>query len=120
VLVRIQCDLSFPEHDTLVEPDVAWIRAGDYHDRRPSAGDVLLIAKVAGESLCKDLGEKALLYALVGIPEYWVVDLKARAIHQHREPSSGGYQAARVVTAGETITFGQAKLDVDRLMRSAG
>ena len=43
---------------------------------------VALIVEVADSSAGRDTGEKAALYSLHGVPEYWVADVGARIIHQ--------------------------------------
>ena len=57
----------------------------------------LLVVEVADSSLKLDLGVKALLYAECGVPEYWVLDLKARSTVVHRAPRRGKYTSCRRV-----------------------
>lgn len=44
-----------------------------------------------------DRGEKARVYAVNGVPEYWVVDVPARAVHQLWEPGPNGYAEERSI-----------------------
>jgi hypothetical protein len=46
-----------------------------------------LVVEVADSSLNYDLRVKPNLYALARVAEYWVLDLKGRQLHAHREPS---------------------------------
>jgi Uma2 family endonuclease len=85
------------------EPDLALLgpRAGDYTDRLPEAGDVLLVIEVSGTSQRYDREVKIPLYARHGVPEGWLVDLEADALHAFREPSAEGYrQEARIANLG--------------------
>ena len=58
---------------------------------------VVLVVEVADTSIRHDLGEKRELYAAGGVPEYWVVDLTARQVHQFWSLSNSAYQDSRVV-----------------------
>ena len=63
-----------------------------------------LFVEVSSSTLSFDLNEKAARYALAGIPEYWVVDVNGRVIHQMWVPVDGGYTGRREVTFGEAVT----------------
>jgi Uma2 family endonuclease len=72
--------------------------------RGPVPGErVRLLAEVSDTTLADDLGHKRALYAAASVPEYWVVDLPARAIHQYWAPAGGAYARSAVVPFGETI-----------------
>lgn len=64
---------------------------------------VALIVEVSGTTLDFDLGEKAMIYAGAGIPEYWVVDLKGKVLHVHSQPAPDGYPKPRIVPFGELV-----------------
>jgi Uma2 family endonuclease len=59
------------------EPDLALLKPRDdfYAGKQPEAEDVLLIVEVADSSLY-DTTVKLGMYAILGIPEYWVADPK--------------------------------------------
>jgi Uma2 family endonuclease len=82
------------------EPDVAVIRAKDL---QPPEGhhptEALLIVEVARTSLATDRRIKGAVYARVGIPEYWIVDVDGRRVEVHRDPdtSQERYRDVRVV-----------------------
>jgi Uma2 family endonuclease len=67
------------------EPDFAVIPTGDY--RREHLGKAVLVIEVSRSSLLKDLRLMARIYAAAGVPEYWVIDVEALAVHRHTEPS---------------------------------
>jgi Uma2 family endonuclease len=80
-------DICEPQPDlALVKPKVDL-----YKKKHPGPSDTLLIIEVSEASLRYDVQIKAPLYALHGVPEFWVVDLKGRAIRFFRSPQSGEY-----------------------------
>ena len=52
----------------------------------------VLAIEVVDSSLEYDLGEKAGLYAVAGVPEYWVVNLIDCVLVVFREPDEGSYR----------------------------
>jgi Uma2 family endonuclease len=77
--------------DSLPEPDVAvFPLAEDRPDRYPD--HVRLVIEVADSSRRKDLGPKARLYALSGIPAYWTIDLVRRVVRVHSDPTDDEYR----------------------------
>lgn len=76
----------------LFEPDVFVARRLDAGKRGfLGIADVLLVIEVADTTLKRDMGVKARAYSKAGLAELWVVDLKARVTHVHREPGDKGY-----------------------------
>ena len=74
----------------------------DYPDV-PLASDVLLLVEVSDTTLRYDRGTKAALYATDGIPEYWIVNLRARTLEVRRQPEGGGYVSLDVYGEGEAV-----------------
>ncbi len=76
--------------DTYVVPDIlvrpAAIKTYDLH-----GSDALLVVEVADTSLRYDLNTKAQLYALHGVPEYWVIHTGTLLTTVHRRPSASAY-----------------------------
>lgn len=101
-LVRIQETILLPDSDSAPEPDVVWAIEKRYSNH-PQGSDVLLLVEVAETSLSTDCGEKAILYAESGIPEYWVVDIEGRKLIVHREPGTKGYGDKRELTGDDAI-----------------
>ncbi|HEX9295902.1 MAG TPA: Uma2 family endonuclease [Polyangiaceae bacterium] len=98
--VRIQSpfaalDLSEPE------PDVAVVPAGSYDQAHPDKA--YLIIEVADSSLTVDRGVKQRLYAMCGVPEYWIVNLIDRVLEVHTELSGGGYASIERYHAGQAV-----------------
>ena len=87
------------------EPDITILnRPAGQLGRNPGPGDIVLIVEVSDTTLDHDLGPKARLYARAGIQEYWVIDIKGRRIHQHRQPKTEGYASLRVVETGDALS----------------
>lgn len=100
--VMVQLPIAAAD-DSEPEPDFAFIpqlkRATEDH---PSTA--LLVVEVADSSLKLDLGPKSSLYAECRVPEYWVVDLKARSTVVHRVPRRGKYTSVRRVAWSAVLT----------------
>jgi Uma2 family endonuclease len=99
VLSDISVRLS--DHD-VPEPDIAVTDAPEGEGILPLEAVKLLI-EVSDSTLTQDMGLKAALYAGAGVPEYWVVDVSGRVIHQMWSPGSEGYAERREVTLGAKI-----------------
>lgn len=87
------------------QPDFMLLRpAPDNYQRRiPVAKDVLLLVEVADTSGPRDRGPKLEVYALAGIPEYWILDVENNTLEVYRSPSGRGYQLAETLRAGVSI-----------------
>ena len=83
----------------------------------PIPGDrVRLIVEIADETLSDNLGPKRIEYAAAGLPEYWVLDVNARALHIFHDLVEGDYRGRRIVRAGEKaecVTLAGVTLDFD-------
>ena len=87
------------------EPDITILnRPAAQLGRNPGPGDIVLIVEVSDTTLDHDLGPKAKLYARAGIQEYWVIDIRGRRIHQHRQPNAEGYASLRVVENEDALS----------------
>lgn len=105
---------AFPELDLLIEGGVA-IGANSIcepdiivTDEAEGAGlvplaSVKLAIEIGDSSIRFDLGEKAALYALNAIAEYWVLDVDARTLHQFWSPAGDRYVESRSVPWGELV-----------------
>src|SRR5207244_12769537 len=65
---------------------------------------ILLVIEVADTTVVYDRDVKLPLYARVGIPEAWLVDLERDRVQVCREPAGGRYTSVREVSRGNTIT----------------
>jgi Uma2 family endonuclease len=108
--VRGQLPVALDE-ESEPEPDVSVVPGSfrDYSRSHPTRA--VLVVEIADSSLALDRGEKASLYARARVPEYWIVDLGARAVEVHRDPAPDAeapfgwrYTAIVVLRPGETVT----------------
>jgi len=86
------------------QPDVFVARGmvENYADHHPSPRDLVLVVEVSDTSIAFDRTRKAALYGAAGIGEYWLIDLKARALEVRRSPAADGvYQTVHVLSEGD-------------------
>lgn len=84
-------------------PDVYVLSQGPLLRQTP--GDrILLVVEVADTSLKDDLADSASRYARHGVAEYWVVDVRHRRTHVHRDPTNGAYPKPERVAFEEELT----------------
>lgn len=102
------------------QPDFALLkfRADYYKARLPGPADVLLVVEIADSSVRSDRTVKAPLYARHGIPEYWLIDIPARAVEVYLDPAEGAYREVRRATEGGLAprAFPDALLDLGELL----
>jgi Uma2 family endonuclease len=81
VQLALAADLSDPE------PDLCIVRGSerDYSQRHPRPRDTALVVEVADTSLDTDRTIKWLLYARIGIPAYWIVNIPEQQIEVYTE-----------------------------------
>ena len=103
-VVRAQLPLVLGTH-SVPEPDVAVVAgpATLYLRRHPTAA--LLVVEVAESSLAQDRITKAAIYAAAGVPEFWIVNLRASQIEVSRAPDreAGRYTTRSVARRGERL-----------------
>ena len=113
--VRVQLPFA-AGGDSLPEPDLAVVATVRIRNAHPDRA--FLIIEVADSSLKLDRQEKAELYARVGVPEYWVVDVEGRIIERHSEPTGGTYARVTPFRSGETVqplAFADVAVRVDEV-----
>jgi Uma2 family endonuclease len=73
-------------------------------DRRPPA---LLVVEVLSDSnrqnLERDLKTKALVYAALEIPAYWVIDRRDQSVWAHTEPRDGEYTVCKQIEGDQVL-----------------
>ena len=122
-IVRVQGPLVVDD-GTEVYPDllVLKLRYDRYGKSNPTADDALLVIEVADSSLALDVGLKRAKYAAGGIRRYWVVDIRNRTVHDHRDPDRPGrrYRQSHSLTEGRlsvTIEGIEIRVDVAELLQ---
>jgi len=66
--------------------------------------EVLIAVEVSASSLRHDLGRKAKLYARMGVPEYWVLDVKRQIVIRFAEPLGEKYTQRQEFQFGTKIS----------------
>ena len=86
------------------QPDLALLRpkTDEYLSRHPNAGDILLIIEVADSSLDYDTTTKLGLYAILGVTEYWVADLRNQRLLVHSLPQGERFTKVAELHPGDS------------------
>ena len=100
-VVSVQNPLVLGEHGEHY-PDLVLYRAG-VRGRVPEARDALVVVEVADTSVSYDRNIKLPLYASAGVPEAWLVDLRAGVVEVHSGPQASGYGEVRMYARGEMV-----------------
>lgn len=101
--LRIQMPLDLSAHSK-PEPDLAVVPGHwrDYLNAQPTTA--VLIVEVSDSSLGLDREAKRMLYAEAQIPEYWILDTKAKQLEVCRHSGNGDYRSRTILTPGDSIT----------------
>ena len=104
--VLVQSPITLPPMSE-PEPDLAIVQGTprDYLDVHPTVADIALVIEVSLSSLRADRSSKRLLYGASGVVEYWIVDVDARAVEVHRDPSPNGYKSIQRFSELESVTL---------------
>lgn len=92
-----------PGGDLYVEPDVVIYGRGPMPSQVP-APDTLLVIEISDSSLRYDLDRKAMIYASLGVREYWVIDANTLETMVHLSPSAEGYGRVNAHAPAGTLT----------------
>ena len=76
----------------------------EFLTKNPGPSDVRLVIEVSDSTLYLDLKTKAALYARAGIADFWVLDVNARRLIVHRNPTDGEYTAIHVYREQEPVS----------------
>jgi len=98
----VEGSIEMPD-DSVPEPDIV-LTSEPFGEGLIPLASVGLIIEVADSTLANDLGRKARLYAMKGVPEYWVVDVKGERVHQLWSPRDADYIQRREVRFGDHLT----------------
>jgi Uma2 family endonuclease len=94
-LIAPEADVKFPAQNSVTQPDVVAFEDGERIDidKNPFAAVPALTIEVLSPGTAKyDLGDKKRIYALAGVPEYWVVDPLTGALSIFVKPKKGEYE----------------------------
>lgn len=87
------------------EPDLAVIRGvvEDYDERDATSDDTALVVKIAENHLSAARTDLARLYAMAGIPVYWILDLADGQVEVFSDPHRDSYQLHQVLGHGQDV-----------------
>lgn len=107
------------------EPDVALLRfrPDHYRESHPTPADVLLLAEVSDSTIAADRRDKVPLYARVGIPVLWIIDVQKDYIEVYSNPSEGQYGKFERIQPGQSLAvpgIAGAALSVDDILGLSG
>ncbi len=106
-------DDSEPEPDVYVTPGGSWTE---------HASRAHLVIEVARTSLAYDRSEKALLYGISDVDEYWIVDLVNGLVEVRRDRDRGTWRSITTYRRGQTIemlAFPDVRIDVGSVLPPA-
>lgn len=113
----VEPTLALPPYN-LPEPDVAVVNAPMERDYF-RIEHVAMVIEVSDSTLANDLGAKLALYARHGIPEYWVIDLAEKIVHQFWIASAEGFCERRSIPLDGALpvaTMPDLEIDGTRLV----
>lgn len=120
--VRQGKPITLPQSNSEPEPDIAIVqRLGrDYREHHPYPENIFWLIEYSDSSLSKDLEVKSKAYAAVGIPEYWVINLRTMQLIVFRVPTDEGYESRETLTQGEInpLAFPDIAVSIERLLGS--
>ncbi len=94
---RAQDPVTLP-NESEPEPDFAVVARQPYTRTtgHPSPENIFLLIEISEETLLYDRGKKCRAYALAGIREYWIINLKDRQLELHLNPNRDTGQYGKV------------------------
>ena len=89
--------------DSEPQPDIYVTAEGSYWRELPARA--FLVVEVARSSLAYDRGEKAFLYGVSEVDEYWIVDHVHGTIEAHRDREAGQWRSVQTFRRGESVSM---------------
>jgi Uma2 family endonuclease len=86
-----------PDFTVLADPTM------DPFARHPRGDELLLLIEISDTTARFDRTVKSALYARASVREYWVVDLRTRALYVHRHASGDVYRQVTRLAEDETV-----------------
>ena len=119
-MLRVQGSVQINDISQL-QPDFALLRRRDraYRRQLPDPGEILLMIEVSDSTASYDRRVKAPLYARNGVPELWLVNVRAETIEVFRNPSGGAYTFTQIARRGDSVSpsaFPSLSFTVDEIL----
>ena len=102
-------------------PDIALLvsRSDRYASKNPGPEDILLIVEVSDSTLDYDSTVKRQLYAITGVREYWIADLRNNRLMVYSEPKGDVYGTVKELHRGDSVApalLPDCRIPVDLLL----
>jgi Uma2 family endonuclease len=94
--------VRIPVSDSEPEPDLLWVKKGDYLMQHPEPHEVLLLVEIADASLADDRGVKLGVHAEAGLADYWIVNVIDLQIEVYRN-AKGREFLDKSIVRGDTL-----------------
>jgi Uma2 family endonuclease len=118
-LIRSAKPITLP-NDSEPEPDIAIVKrlGREYLEHHPYPQNIFWLIEYSDSTLEKDLDLKTKVYAEVGIPEYWVVNLRKRQVVVFRDPEDSDYLSKFTISEGtiNPLTFPEVCVSVESIV----
>lgn len=120
--VRQAKPITLPQSNSEPEPDIAVVqRLGRvYREHHPYPENIFWLIEYSDSSLSKDLEVKSKIYAVAGIREYWLINLKNKQLIVFRSPTNEGYLSKELLTEGNInpLAFPDISVSASRIIGS--
>ncbi|MCB1191300.1 MAG: Uma2 family endonuclease [Leptospiraceae bacterium] len=113
--IRIQQPLSLLNSEP--EPDVAIVYGNKSNYRENHPQTAILVVEVAISSLEIDR-EKAEIYAMADIPEYWIINGKDKRLEVYLRPYNGEYLEKKVIQIDQNYQYNNYDFSLNEIFYS--
>jgi len=118
-LVSIQNPVRINEWNELQPDIVIWqIREDKYFNDLPTPEEILVVIEVSDTTYAFDHDTKLPIYASVGIPVYWIINLPANRIEVFTDPKKGQYASRNLYFPGDRISLFSKEIAVSDILLS--
>ncbi|MCC5612213.1 Uma2 family endonuclease [Nostoc sp. CHAB 5834] len=119
--VRQDSPITLPNNSE-AEPDIAVVQnlGREYLFHHPYPENIFWVIEYSQTSLNKDLEIKSKIYAEIGIPEYWVVNLNELQLVVFRYHQNGEYASKQTFTSGtiQPLAFSDVIVSINLILNS--
>jgi len=104
-MVGIQTPVRASKVASRPEPDFTLRKLEGWTPQVPDASEVLAVVEVSDTTLQTDRTVKLEDYAREGVPEYWIINLKALTLEVYTQPEGETYKEKHTYAKGEVSHF---------------
>ena len=106
---RVRAQLAITLSDSEPEPDLAIVLnpADRYGDHHPGPSEIGMLVESSFSTLSFDRADKARVYAMAGIPIYWILNVVDHQVEVYTEPSgvdvNPGYRVQEIFSGDDVV-----------------